>query len=104
MDVLISNAGQSQRRHFEKINLKEDRALFDVNVFGLVNLARIVVKRWFDLKQPGQLLVTSSAAGKIGAPYSASYTASKHALHVSVGQLPRAKLALSGARLRSISH
>jgi dehydrogenase/reductase SDR family protein 7 len=89
VDVLINNAGKSQRAVFHEIELSVDRQLFDINVFGLIHLTRLVVRHWYDRGIAGQLLVTSSTAGKLGVPYSASYTASKHALHVS-----RSKLAL----------
>lgn len=36
---------------------------------------------WYRDDFPGQVVVTSSIAGKVGAPFSSSYTASKHALH-----------------------
>jgi len=79
--VLISNAGRSQRAAWEDIDLEVDRELFDLNVFSLVNLNRKVV-RYFLNQGSGQLAVTSSIGGKIGIPYSGSYTASKFALHV----------------------
>lgn len=36
---------------------------------------------WYKENFAGQIVVTSSIAGKVGAPFSSSYTASKHALH-----------------------
>lgn len=36
---------------------------------------------WYRNKFAGQIVVTSSISGKVGAPYSSTYTASKHALH-----------------------
>ena len=81
MDVLVNNAGRSQRATWMDIDIQVDRDLFDSNVFGLLNLSRVVVPH-FVSKKKGHIAVTSSIAGKIGAPMSASYNASKHALHV----------------------
>jgi dehydrogenase/reductase SDR family member 7 len=61
-----------------------DRQLFELNVFSVVSLSRVVLA-YFAQKSPkidGLIAVTSSIAGLIGAPYSPSYTGSKHALHV----------------------
>ncbi|CAG2115851.1 unnamed protein product [Medioppia subpectinata] len=55
--------------------------MFDVNVFGLINLTRIVLRYFLDNHMKGHFAVTSSTAGKLGVPNSGSYTASKHALH-----------------------
>ncbi|CAL8095442.1 unnamed protein product [Orchesella dallaii] len=80
LDVLISNAGRSQRASWVDIELEVDKNLFDLNVFSLLNLNRIVLRYFLD-NNKGQLAVTSSVAGKIGAPFSGSYTGSKFALH-----------------------
>jgi dehydrogenase/reductase SDR family protein 7 len=61
--------------------MKVDRDLFETNVFGLVNLSRIVVP-YFLSKKKGQVAVSSSVCGKMGAPCSDTYNATKHALHV----------------------
>jgi dehydrogenase/reductase SDR family protein 7 len=55
--------------------------MFEVNVFGTINLTRLVVKHWLDTKFPGHVVVTSSTAGKLGPPFSSTYNATKHALH-----------------------
>ncbi|XP_076060112.1 dehydrogenase/reductase SDR family member 7 [Oratosquilla oratoria] len=80
LDILVSNAGRSQRARWEHINIDVDRELFELNTFSLVALSRIVT-RYFLLKGEGHLVVTSSTVGKMAVPGSASYTASKHALH-----------------------
>ncbi len=77
----MNNAGRSQRALFEQIDVTVDRALFEVNVFSLVNLSRVVLRYYLSSNRSGQLAVTSSSAGVLGLPVSASYTASKHALH-----------------------
>ena len=79
----MNNAGRSQRAYWENIDIQVDKDLFELNVFSLVNLSRIVL-RYFLEHGGGQFAVVSSAAGKVGVPNSGTYTASKHALHVSI--------------------
>lgn len=84
IDILINNAGRSQRAAFEEIqSIALDKELFDVNVFGTINLSRIVMQHWFKHGQKGHFVVVSSTAGIFPAPFSSTYTATKHALHVS---------------------
>lgn len=51
-------------------------------MFSIVNLSRIAI-RYFNQVGHGQIVATSSIAGIIAAPFSATYDATKHALHVS---------------------
>ena len=81
IDILVNNAGRSQRAFFEEIDIKVDQEMFAINVFGLIKLTRCVLKRWYASNFAGQIAVTSSLAGKVGAPFSATYTGSKFALH-----------------------
>lgn len=80
LDVLVNNAGRSQRASFEEIPIEIDKEMFDCNVFGAISLTRCVVKYFKEKGQHGHIVVTSSTAGKLGAPFSATYTGSKHAL------------------------
>lgn len=80
IDIVLNNAGRSQRANWENIDLKVDRELFDLNVFGVLSFSRIAVK-YFQSRNGGHIAVTSSLAGIIGAPFSGSYTGSKHAIH-----------------------
>ncbi|KAI9561252.1 hypothetical protein GHT06_012208 [Daphnia sinensis] len=80
LDVLVNNAGRSQRAEWMNIDIRVDKDLFEGNVFGLLNLSRTVIPH-FLAKKKGQIAVTSSVCGKVGAPCSASYNATKHALH-----------------------
>ncbi|XP_069688763.1 dehydrogenase/reductase SDR family member 7-like isoform X2 [Periplaneta americana] len=80
LDILVNNAGRSQRAMWEDIELGVDREMFDLNVFGVIALSRIVV-RHFQKKKEGHVVVTSSLAGVKAAPFSGSYSGAKHALH-----------------------
>lgn len=79
--MLVNNAGRSQKAEFQNIDIRVDKELFDVNVFGLINLSRVVVPHFLNQKR-GHIVVTSSVCGKMGAAFSATYNATKHALHV----------------------
>lgn len=82
LDILVNNAGRSQRAEWNKIDINVDRELFELDVFSVVHLSRLAVTYFEQNSIPGQLAVTSSTAGLIGAPHSGSYTGAKHALHV----------------------
>jgi len=80
LDILVNNAGRSQRAKFEEIDVDVDKELFEINVFGTLNLTRKVLPHFLE-NGGGHFVVTSSCVGKMGAAFSASYTGSKHALH-----------------------
>lgn len=83
LDVLVNNAGRSQRAAFKDIMLNVDQEIFDLDVFSVINLSRLYVNHVADANGKGHIAVTSSSVGLISVPNSASYTAAKHALHVS---------------------
>ncbi|CAG0888549.1 unnamed protein product, partial [Darwinula stevensoni] len=97
LDILVNNAGRSQRAEFQRVQVDVDRALFELNVFGPVALARTVLPHFVE-RGSGQVVITSSVMGKFAAPYSCSYAASKHALHGYFETL-RAEQALSGVHV-----
>jgi len=81
LDVLVCNAGRSQRCAWEDIELEVDKEMFELNVFSVVNHARHVLKYFKKNNYNGHIAVTSSVTGVFGAPFSASYTGSKFAIH-----------------------
>lgn len=83
LDILVNNAGRSQRAEWNKIDINVDRELFELDVFSVIHLSRLAVTYFEQNSIKGQLAVTSSTAGLIGAPKSSSYTGAKHAIHVS---------------------
>ncbi|RWR98491.1 dehydrogenase/reductase SDR family member 7-like protein [Dinothrombium tinctorium] len=66
---------------FDEFDIKVDRELFEINVFGLVNLTRIVLRHWYENNYNGHIVINSSILGKFGVPIFSTYAASKHALH-----------------------
>lgn len=84
LDILVNNAGRSQRAEWNTIQLKVDRELFELDVFAVVNMSRIALNYFVRNGLKGHIAVTSSVTGLVGFPNSATYTAAKHALHVSI--------------------
>ena len=80
VDILINNAGVSQRSLVMDTDVNVGRTIMDVNFFGAVYLTTALVPHM--LKQGGgSVAMISSAAGKFGFPRRSYYAASKHALH-----------------------
>ncbi|XP_055858469.1 dehydrogenase/reductase SDR family member 7 [Episyrphus balteatus] len=82
LDILVNNAGRSQRASWESIDIEVDREMFELNVFSVINLSRLVLRYFMEAKKgQGHLAVTSSGAGITAVPFSGSYLGAKHALH-----------------------
>lgn len=80
IDVLINNAGVSQRSLVKDTEMEVYRRLMDVNFFGAVALTKAVLPSMIENKA-GRIVVISSLVGKFGTPLRSGYAASKHALH-----------------------
>ncbi|KAH8282605.1 hypothetical protein KR054_008639 [Drosophila jambulina] len=82
LDVLVNNAGRSQRANWTEIDIEVDRELFELDVFAVVHLSRLVVRYFVEQRGGrGHLAATSSIAGFSPVPFSATYCAAKHALN-----------------------
>ncbi len=79
IDILINNAGISQRGWAMECDLEVDRRLMEVNFFGPVALTRAVLPHMRARKQ-GVIAVTSSVMGLVQTPRRTGYAASKHAV------------------------
>ena len=79
IDVLINNAGISQRSQAEETSIKVDRRIMEVNFFGPVHLTKLL---WPLLTKSGHanIVLISSVVGTFGFPQRSAYSASKHAL------------------------
>lgn len=80
LNVLINNAGVSQRELAQNTQLAVDQRIMNINYMGAVALTKAVLPHFLH-QQFGQFVVISSVMGKIGVPYRSAYAASKHALH-----------------------
>ncbi|MDH6253853.1 short-subunit dehydrogenase [Chryseobacterium sp. H1D6B] len=79
IDILISNAGIMEGGPIAEQPLDLIRSMFDVNVFGSLELAQGFIKKFIE-KKAGKIVFTSSMGGLWTVPYVAAYCASKHAL------------------------
>lgn len=80
IDILINNAGVSQRANAMSTTLDVDQKLMNINYFGAVAVTRAAYPM-LQKSQAGHIVVISSVNGKLGVPYRSAYAASKHALH-----------------------
>jgi dehydrogenase/reductase SDR family member 7B len=80
LDLLINNAGVSQRSYALDTTVEVDRKIMEVNFFGAVTITKGVLP-WMIGSGGGHIVVISSMAGKYGFRMRTAYAASKHALH-----------------------
>jgi short-subunit dehydrogenase len=80
VDILINNAGVSQRALVADSSLSIDRRIMDINYFGIVDITKRMLPSMLE-RGHGHIAVTSSVVGKFGFPLRSAYAASKHALH-----------------------
>ncbi|MEU8241138.1 SDR family NAD(P)-dependent oxidoreductase [Actinoplanes missouriensis] len=79
IDVLVNNAGRGLLGALEEITDAEARSLFDLNVFGLINVTRAVLPV-MRKQGSGRLVHIGSRSGFEGEPGVSLYSASKFAV------------------------
>ncbi|HZX02129.1 SDR family NAD(P)-dependent oxidoreductase [Kribbella sp.] len=79
IDVLVNNAGRGLLGALEEITDAEARSLFDLNVFGLINVTRAVLPV-MRKQGSGKLVHIGSRSGFEGEPGVSMYSASKFAV------------------------
>jgi NAD(P)-dependent dehydrogenase (short-subunit alcohol dehydrogenase family) len=82
IDILVNCAGIRGTVGVSVVDGDEDewRRVFDVNTLGPFIVSRAVAKEMIRRNEGGKIVHIASAAGKIGAPGSAAYAASKWAV------------------------
>lgn len=80
VDLLINNAGLSQRGYAAETSIEVDRYLMEVNYFSAVLLTKGLLPM-LEQSKAGKIIVLSSLSGKFGFFQRSAYAASKHALH-----------------------
>lgn len=80
VDLMLHNAGISQRSLARETDHAVVRRLMEVNFFGTVRLNQAVLPGML-ARQSGHIAVVTSLVGKFGTPLRSAYAASKHALH-----------------------
>lgn len=79
IDMLVNNAGMSQRSFCLDTELDVYRNMLEVNVLGQIALTQQVLPIMVE-QGSGHIAVTSSVAGKVGVPLRTGYCAAKHAV------------------------
>jgi len=80
IDILVLNAGITQRSRTRETDESVYRRLMEVNFFAPEAMARAVLPSMLAQKR-GHIVVISSVAGKFGVPMRSGYSATKFALH-----------------------
>lgn len=80
LDIVVLNAGITQRSRARETDESVYRRLMEVNFFAPEAMARAVLPAML-AQGSGQFVVISSVAGKFGVPMRSGYSATKFALH-----------------------
>ena len=79
IDRLVNNAGLGLQGGAEESSIAQVKALFDVNLFGVIRMTNAVLPS-MRRRGKGRIINIGSILGIIPAPYSAHYSAAKHAI------------------------
>lgn len=80
VDVLVNNAGISQRSTVLETSMAVYRRILELDFFACVALTQAVLPGMI-ARGGGRVVVISSVVGKFGTPLRSGYAAAKHALH-----------------------
>lgn len=97
VDVLVNNAGYAVRGEIGSLDVDAMRAMYDVNVFGLVDLTNRVVPLLKE-QQEGDIFNIASTSGMKGGPRATAYSSSKWAVR-GITQCWQAELRPHGIRV-----
>ncbi|MDC0008092.1 SDR family oxidoreductase [bacterium] len=80
IEIIINNAGISQRSLLIETNFSVYKKLIDVNYLGTLALTKAILPH-FVANKNGHFVTITSLMGKFGSPYRSGYCGAKHALH-----------------------
>ena len=100
VDVLVNNAGVAESARLGRTTLESWERHFAVNATGAFLCTRAVLDGMRE-RDSGAVVTVASTAGRVGAPYTAAYTASKHAA-VGLMRAAAAEIAGTGVRVNAV--
>jgi NAD(P)-dependent dehydrogenase (short-subunit alcohol dehydrogenase family) len=100
VDVLVNNAGVSDAAPIGRTTLESWNRQMAVNATGAFLCTRAVAPAMRD-RGRGTIVTVASTAGRVGAPYTSGYTASKHAA-IGLMRAVAAEFAGSGATANAV--
>ena len=100
VDVLVNNAGVAGSAPLPRTTLESWRKHLDVNATGAFLCTRAVVGGMRE-RGRGTIVTVASTAGRVGAPYTAAYTAAKHAA-VGLMRATAAEVAGTGVTVNAV--
>lgn len=100
IDVLVNNAAYGYRAEIGALDVEQMKAMFDTNVFGLVDLTNRVVPQ-MKTRASGDIVNIASTSGMKGAATATPYAASKWAVR-GISQCWQAELRPHGIRVISL--
>jgi len=92
IDAVVHFAGLGLRGFFEDLSMQEIRQLYDVNVFGIMEVTQAVLPH-MRARRSGRIVIVASAAGRMGEMSIAGYSSGKFAV-VGLGECLRQEMAL----------
>lgn len=100
IDILINNAGVSQRSLILETDMSVYRQLMEIDYFGVITLTKLVLPRMVE-RRAGQIVTVSSVAGKVGTKLRSGYNGAKFGVIGFMDSL-RAEMAQYGLTVTSI--
>jgi short-subunit dehydrogenase len=79
IDILVNNAGIAIAAPFQFQDFSEVTETITINVLAVMKLTQVLIP-WLMKSDGGRIINISSVSGQNGAPFLASYCASKHAI------------------------
>ncbi len=101
IDVLINNAGISQRSLAIDTDVSVYQTIIDVDLMAPIALTQAMLPHFAE-RGTGQLIMISSVAGKVGVPLRTAYCAAKHGL-IGYADALRSEMAGLGVRVLTVA-
>lgn len=89
VDVLVANAGVSERTNFLEIPVEQWRRILDINLTGVFLTCQLAARQMTRRNAEGVILATASTNAVAGNPYYADYNASKAGVLATVRTMAR---------------